>query len=46
MLDVDAKAKHQINFTTNLGWAVKTTMYFIIEEKKQIVLRFPQRTCT
>ena len=48
-LDADPKAIKQINFTGNLerGWNAdglvinaNTTMFFIIEEKKEIILDF------
>ena len=49
VLDADPKAIKQINFTGNLdrGWNAdgrvinaNTTMFFIIEEKKEIILDF------
>ena len=43
-LDADPRAIQSINFTTNLDRAGNTTMFFIIEERKQIVLDFSQRT--
>ena len=39
-LDADPKAIQQINFTGNLDWAECATMYFIIEEAKEIILDF------
>ena len=42
--DADAKAVQQINFTVNIDWAVKTTVFFINEEAKETVLNFSQRT--
>ena len=52
-LDADPKAIKQINFTGNLerGWNAdglvinaNTTMFFIIEEKKEIILDFSRGT--
>ena len=43
-LDFDPKAIQQINFTANLNRAGNTTMIFIIEEAKEIVLNFSQGT--
>ena len=40
----DPKAMQQINFTRNLDCNENTTMYFIIEESKEIILDFSQRT--
>ena len=34
----------QINFTTNLGRIGDTTIFFIIEEAKEIILDFSQGT--
>ena len=39
-LDVDPKAKQQINFTGNLSRLEGATMFFIIEEVKETVLDF------
>ena len=39
-LDFDPKAIQQINFTINLSRAEGATMFFIIEEAKEIVLDF------
>ena len=38
--DADPKATQQINFTTNLGRAGNTRIYFILEEAKETVLDF------
>ena len=43
-LDADPRAIQQINFTANLDRAGNTTMFFIIEEAKETVLEFLQRT--
>ena len=43
-LDADQKAIQQINFTANLNRQGNTTMFFIIEEAKETVLDFSQRT--
>ena len=43
-LDADPRAIQQINFTANLDRARNTTMFFIIEEVKEIVLDFSQGT--
>ena len=43
-LDADPKVIQQINFTGNLDWAEGATMFFIIEEAKEIVLDFLQET--
>ena len=43
-LDADPRAIQQINFTANLDRAGNTTMSFIIEEAKEIVLDFSQGT--
>ena len=42
----DSKATQQINFTGNLDWDGNTTMSFIIEEAKETILDFSQRTVT
>ena len=39
-LDADPKAIQQINFRRNLDWAGNTTIFFIIEEVKEIILDF------
>ena len=44
VLDADPKAIQQINFTANLDCAENTRMFFILEEAKEIVLDFSQRT--
>ena len=41
-LDADPRAIQQINFTANLDRAGNTTMFFIIEEAKEIFLAFSQ----
>ena len=43
-LDADLRAIQQINFTANLHRAGNTTVYFILEEAKEIILDFSQRT--
>ena len=43
-MDYDPKAVHQINFTVNLNKAGNTKIYFILEEAKETVLDFSQRT--
>ena len=43
-LDADPRAIQQINYTANLDREGNTTMFFIIEEAKQTVLDFSQRT--
>ena len=45
-LDVDPKAIQEINFTGNLEQPAGATMFFIIEEAKETVLDFSQRTVT
>ena len=42
--DADPRAIQQINFTENLDRSENTTMFFIIEEAKETVLDFSQRT--
>ena len=44
VLDADPTAIQKINITVNLDRAGNTTMFFIIEEMKQIVLDFSQET--
>ena len=43
-LDTDPRAIPKINFTANVDGAGNTTMFFIIEEAKETVLDFSQRT--
>ena len=43
-LDADPRAIQQINYTVNLDRAGNTTIFFIIEEAKETVLKFSQRT--
>ena len=45
-LDADPKAIQQINFIRNLiqNQVANTTMFFIIEEAKEIILDFSQGT--
>ena len=43
-LDTGPKAIQQINFTGNLDGAAGATMFFIIEEAKEIILDFSQGT--
>ena len=43
-LDVDPKATEQVNFTANLDWDRNTTLFFITEERKEIILDFWQET--
>ena len=43
-LDADPKAIQKINFTRNLDRAAGATMSFIIEEVKETILDFSQRT--
>ena len=43
-LDADPRAIQQINFTANLGRTGNTTMFFIIEEAKETIFEFLQRT--
>ena len=42
-LDADMKATTEINFTPNLDLGGQTGMFFIIKEKREIVLDFSQR---
>ena len=44
VLDADPKAIQQINFAANLDRAGNTRFYFILEEAKETVLKFPQGT--
>ena len=43
-LDADPKTNQQINVTANLGRAGNTRIYFILEESKETILDFSQRT--
>ena len=43
-LDADPKAIQQINFTAKADRNGPTTMFFIIEEAKEIILDFSQGT--
>ena len=43
-LDADPRATQQINFTANLDTTGNTTMFSIIDEAKETVLDFSQRT--
>ena len=43
-LHADPKAIQQINFTRNLARPINTTMFFIIEEAKELTLSFSQKT--
>ena len=43
-LDVDPKATEQVNFTANLDWDRDTMLFFITEERKEIILDFWQGT--
>ena len=43
-LDADSRAIQKINFTANLDREGHTTMFFIIEEAKETVFQFSQRT--
>ena len=43
-LDADPRAYQQVNFTANLERAGNTRIYFIVEEAKETVLDFSQRT--
>ena len=43
-LDADSKAIQQINFTANLDRAGNIRICFILEEAKETVLDFSQRT--
>ena len=43
-LDADPRSTQQINFTANLDSAVKTAMFFVIEEAKETALDFSQRS--
>ena len=43
-LDADTKAIQQINFTANLDRENNMRFYFILEEAKETVFEFSQRT--
>ena len=43
-LDADGRAIQQINFTAILDRAGNTRIYFILEESKETILNFSQRT--
>ena len=43
-LDVDLKAKQQIDFAGNLRCAGNTTMFFVLEEMKETTIDFSQET--
>ena len=43
-LDVDPRTIQQINFTANLDRAGNTRFYFILEEAKETIFEFLQRT--
>ena len=43
-LDADPRAIQQINFTANLDRVGNTRIYFILEQAKETVLDFSQRT--
>ena len=43
-LDADPRAIQQINFTANLDRAENTRFYFNLEEVKETVFEFSQRT--
>ena len=43
-LDAGPNTIQQINFTTNLDWQRNTTMFFMTEEAKEIILDIPQGT--
>ena len=43
-LDADPKAIQQINFTANLDTPGRTRIYFILEETKETIFEFSQRT--
>ena len=43
-LEADAKRIQQINFTANLDREENTRFYFILEEAKETVFEFSQRT--
>ena len=43
-LDADPRSIKQINFTANLNRAGNTRAYFILEEPKETIIDFSQRT--
>ena len=43
-LDADPRAIQQVNFTANLDRAGNTRIYFILEEAKETIPNFSQRT--
>ena len=43
-LDVDPRESQQVNFTANLDRAGNTTMFFSIEDAKEAISDFSQRT--
>ena len=43
-LDADPRKIQQINFTANLDRAGNTTIFFIIEQEKEIIFEFSQGT--
>ena len=43
-LDADPRANQQINFTANVDRAGNTRIYLILEEAKETILDFSQRT--
>ena len=43
-LDADTRAIQQINFTANLDRDENTRFYFILEEVKETIFEFSQRT--
>ena len=43
-VDADSRAIEQINFTGNLYRKGNATLFFIIEEAKETILNFLQRT--
>ena len=43
-LDADTKAIQQVNFTANLDSGRNTRIYFVLEEVKETVSDFSQRT--
>ena len=43
-LDADPRASQQVNFTANLDRRGNTRIYFILEEAKETILNFSQRT--
>ena len=43
-LDADPRKTQRINFTANLDRAGNTTVFFIIEQEKETIFEFSQRT--